>query len=94
MIIIYSKFDLFKKWYSNNMSKIDKAKEYINMLKVYMGIVVALMMGDISGTARLFNANKFGVPFWLGIVSMIVLALVFGMLARYAHKKIDELEEM
>lgn len=50
------------------MGKIDKAKEYINMLKVYMGIVIALLISDVSGTAKLFNAGKVGVTFWLGIV--------------------------
>jgi len=53
--------------YNQFMSKLDKAKEYINMLKVYMGILIALLISDISGTVKL---------------------------AKYAHKKIDELEEL
>lgn len=39
------------------MSKLDKAKEYINMLKVYMGILIALLISDISGTVKLFQNN-------------------------------------
>ena len=76
------------------MGKIDRAKEYINMLKVYMGIVIALLISDISGTAKLFNAKQTGVTFWLGIGSIVVLAYVFIRLAKYTHQKIDELEEM
>jgi len=76
------------------MGKIDRAKEYINMLKVYMGIVIALLISDISGTAKLFNAKHTGVTFWLGIGSIVVLAYVFIRLAKYTHQKIDELEEM
>ena len=76
------------------MGKIDKAKEYINMLKVYMGIIVALRISDISGTAKLFNAGKVGVTFWLGIISIVVLAYLFMRLAQYTHRKIDELEEI
>ena len=76
------------------MGKIDKAKEYINMLKVYMGIVIALLISDVSGTAKLFNAGKVGVTFWLGIVSVVVLAYLFMRLAKYTHQKIDELEEI
>ena len=76
------------------MSKLDKAKEYINMLKVYMGIIIALIISDVSGTAKLFNAEKIGVTFWLGIVSTIVLSLLFMKLAKYVHRKIDELEEL
>jgi len=76
------------------MSKLDKAKEYINILKVYMGIIIALIISDISGTAKLFNAEKIGVTFWLGIVSTIILSLLFMKLAKYVHRKIDELEEL
>jgi uncharacterized protein YacL len=76
------------------MSKLDKAKEYINMLKVYMGIIIALIISDISGTAKLFNAEKIGITFWLGIVSTIILSLLFMRLAKYVHRKIDELEEL
>ena len=76
------------------MGKIDKAKEYINMLKVYMGIVIALLISDVSGTAKLFNAGKVGVTFWLGIVSVVVLAYLFMRLAKYTHRKIDELEDI
>jgi uncharacterized protein YacL len=76
------------------MGKIDRAKEYINMLKVYMGIIIALLISDISGTAKLFNAGVSGITFWLGIVSIMVLAYLFMRLAKYTHQKIDELEEI
>jgi len=76
------------------MSKLDKAKEYINMLKVYMGIIIALIISDISGTAKLFNAEKIGITFWIGIISTIILSLLFMKLAKYVHRKIDELEEL
>ena len=76
------------------MGKIDKAKEYISILKVYMGIVIALMIGDISGTVRLFNADQINLVFWLGIITVIILSLIFLKLAKYVHKKIDELEEI
>ena len=76
------------------MGKIDKAKEFINILKVYMGILIALIISDISGTARLFNAEKIGIAFWLGIMSIIVMSLMFLKLAKYVHRKIDDLEEI
>ena len=81
-------------WYNSGMGKIDKAKEYINILKVYMGILVALIISDISGTAKLFNAGHIGLVFWSGIITVIILSLIFLRLARYVHKKIDELEEI
>jgi len=76
------------------MGKIERAKEYINMLKVYMGIVIALLISDISGTVKLFNAEKVGILFWLGVASIIVLSYIFIHLAKYVHRKIDELEDM
>jgi len=76
------------------MSKIDKAKEYINILKVYMGILIALLISDISGTVKLFQNDDRGTAFWFGVGSIILLSLAFVKLAKYAHKKIDELEEL
>ena len=76
------------------MSKLDKAKEFINILKVYLGIITALLISDISGTAKLFNEEKVGISFWVGVVSIVLLAYMFIMLAKYIHRKIDELEDM
>ncbi len=76
------------------MSKLDKAKEHINMLKVYMGILIALLISDISGTIKLFQDNNTDATFWVGVISIILLSLAFVTLAKYAHKKIDELEEL
>ncbi len=76
------------------MAKIDKAKEYIGILKVYMGLLVALLISDIAGTAKLFNAGFVGVTFWLGIISVVVISIIFLKIAKYTHKKIEELEEL
>jgi len=76
------------------MAKIDKAKEYIGILKVYMGLLVALIISVVAGTAKLFNSNLLDVTFWLGILSTIVLSIIFLKLAKYTHKKIDQLEDI
>lgn len=76
------------------MSKLDKAKEHLNMLKVYMGILIALLISDISGTIKLFQDKNIDTTFWFGVVSIIFLSLGFVILAKYAHKKIDDLEEL
>ena len=76
------------------MSKLDKAKEYIGMLKVYMGILIALIISDVSGTAKLFNAETNDITFWFGVVSIIVLSVLFMILAKHTHKKINDLEEL
>ncbi len=76
------------------MSKLDKAKEFINILKVYLGILTALLISDISGTIKLFNEGKVGNVFWVGVASIVALSYIFILLTRYIHRKIDELEEM
>lgn len=76
------------------MAKIDKAKEYIGILKVYMGLLVALIISVVAGTAKLFNSNLIDVTFWLGILSTIVLSIIFLKLAKYTHKKINQLEDI
>ena len=76
------------------MSKLDKAKEYIGLLKIYMGIVTALIMADISATVKLFNSNILDISFWLGVVSIIILAIIFMKLVKHAHQKVDELEDL
>ncbi len=80
--------------YNTSMSKIDKEKEYINMLKVYMGILIALLISDISGTVKLFQEEEMNTVFWFGIASIILLSLAFIRLAKYAHQKIDKLEDL
>ena len=69
------------------MAKIDKAKEFIGILKVYMGLLTALLISVVAGTAKLFNSNFIDVTFWLGIFSIIVLSIIFLKLAKYTHKK-------
>jgi hypothetical protein len=76
------------------MSKIDKAKEYIGILKVYMGILIALIIGDVAGTIKLFRENTVDLTFWFGVISILLLSIAFVKLAKHAHDKIDELEEL
>ncbi len=76
------------------MGKIDKAKEYIGMLKVYMGILIALIISDVAGTVKLFRENTVDLTFWFGTISILLLSLAFVKLAKHVHEKIDELEEL
>jgi len=76
------------------MGKIDKAREYIGMLKVYMGILIALIISDVAGTIKLFRENTVDLTFWFGAISILLLSIAFVKLAKHAHKKIDELEEL
>jgi hypothetical protein len=76
------------------MGKIDKEKEFIGALKVYLALVTAFLMGDISGTVKLYQSGVLDFTFWIGVVTIVVLAILFMLLAKFMHKKINKLEEL
>ena len=76
------------------MAKIDEAKEYIGALKVYIALITALLMGDISGTIKLFLNNETSFVFWLGVITIVVLSIIFVLVAKHMHKKINDLKDI
>jgi len=76
------------------MSKLDKAKEYIGVIKVYMGFLLASLIGTITGTVKLYLSNNTNIMFWLGIAGIILIAVAFLLLMKHLHNKINELENL
>ena len=76
------------------MAKIDEIKEYIGALKVYLALITALLMGDISGTVKLFQNGVTDFIFWLGTITIVILSGIFMLLAKHMHKKINELKDL
>ena len=76
------------------MANIDKEKEYIGALKVYLALITALLMGSISGTIKLFQVDDVSFIFWLGVIAIFVLAIIFMLLAKFMHKKINNLKDL
>ena len=76
------------------MGKIDKAKEYIGALKVYMGFVLASLVATITGTIKLYLHKDSTTMFWIGVTATVLLALGFAVLVKHLHTKIDKLEEI
>ena len=76
------------------MAEIDRAKEYIGALKVYLALITALLMGDIGGTIRLFRHGDIDFTFWAGTITIIVLSIIFAIIAKHMHKKINELKDL
>ncbi len=76
------------------MGKIDKIKEHIGALKVYLAIVVSLMVTIGAGVANLYISSGSTLMIWLGVVGIVVLSIAFAVLAKYMHNKINELEEL
>ena len=76
------------------MGKIDKEKEFIGALKVYLALITAFLIGDISGTVKLYQSGIVDFTFWIGVITIVILALLFMLLAKFMHKKINKLEEL
>lgn len=76
------------------MGKLDRAKEYIGALKVYLGFTIAMILSIGAGISKLYLDNETGILFWSGILAFMSCLLVFITVARHMHKKINELEEM
>ena len=74
------------------MGKIDKAKEYIGVIKVYMGFLLASLMATITGTTKLYLSDNINIMFWIGVTGIVLLAISFLLLMKHLHKKVNDLE--
>jgi hypothetical protein len=73
------------------MSKIDKIKERINYLKVWLGIFVVTDIGFIGWLAEHYNI---GIPKVItSFLSIIIITALVVFIHRKINSKIDELEE-
>lgn len=75
------------------MAQIDKANAYINYLKFWLGISVAVVLGILG---LIFTSYEKASVFLLccGIVSVAGLVVLVYFLNKRVRKKIDELEHI
>jgi len=76
------------------MSKSDKVKEEIGAIKSYLGFVIAFIITIGAGLAKVYLDNSSDFLILLGVLSLLVLAIVFSFLAKLMHQKISELENI
>ena len=76
------------------MGKIDKAKEFIGLMKVFMGFLLAAIMGVVTSLIGRFDADAIDTTFWFGVVAVVILSIIFGLLVGFTLQKIDKLEEI
>jgi len=74
------------------MSKIDKIKERINYLKVWLGIFVVTNIGLIGWLAEHYEDGKAKAIAAFGAI-MLITVLV-ALIHKKINNKIDELEEL
>ncbi len=74
------------------MSKIDKLKERINYLKVWLGIFVVTNIGLIGWLAEHYAD---GIPKAIvAFISIMTITVLVLLVHRKINNKIDELEEL
>jgi len=74
------------------MSKIDKIKERINYLKVWLGIFVVTNIGLIGWLAENYDVSKVkSISAFIAIIMITVLVL---LVHKKINSKIDELEDL
>ena len=76
------------------MADLDRAKDFINNIRLYMTIVVAIVLSIGSGVAKLYNADNFNYLFYAANILILILLLIFVFLARLLHKKTNELKDI
>lgn len=74
------------------MSKIDKIKERINYLKVWLGIFVVTNIGLIGWLAEHYDVSR--VKSISAFIAIILITLLVLFVHKKINSKIDELEDL
>jgi len=76
------------------MARIDEIKAHIDWKKDLFKILVAILVADIAGVAKLYLEHHIDVLFYIGIVFIIILSFWLGVIAKKIEKHIIELGEL
>jgi len=76
------------------MSKLDEQKEYIGILKVYLGFILAIIISVGTGISKLYLAKNTGILFLTGCIVIVVAILIFILIAKLIHKHIKKLKDL
>ncbi len=76
------------------MSKIDEKKEYIGLLKTYLGIIVAFILAVGAGISKLYIASHINILFWIGLSLIFLSSFLFILIAKKAHKEVESLRDI
>jgi membrane protein YdbS with pleckstrin-like domain len=76
------------------MGKIDEKKEYIGLLKSYLGIIVAFILSVGAGISKLYISQNINLLFWLGVLLLFFFIGLFIIIARKAHNEVKNLKDL
>jgi len=76
------------------MADLDRAKDFINNIRLYLTMCLALIISVGSGISKMYVANNFTYIFFIGNILLLLLLMIFIFLAKKLHKKTDELKDI
>jgi len=76
------------------MAKLDRAKDFINNIRLYMTMCLALIISIGSGISKMYVAQNLSYIFFIGNVLLVLLLFIFIFLAKKLHQKTDELKDI
>ncbi len=76
------------------MADLDRAKDFINNIRLYMTMCLALIISIGSGVSKMFASKDFSYIFFMGNVLLILLLVIFIFLAKKLHQKTDALKDI
>jgi len=76
------------------MGKIDEKREYIGILKTYLGILIAVILAVGAGVSKIYIAGHVNILFWLGLGLIFLSAILFLLIAKKAHNEIKKLRDI
>ena len=76
------------------MGKVDKQKDILTNLRLYMTITIIIVMSISTGLINLYNSNTINYSFYIGTITALCLLVIFVLLAKKLHQETDKLEEM
>ena len=76
------------------MAKIDKIKEDLTTLRVFLTITIALSVTVGGSLFASYRQDLFDVPFWIGFGSEIVCAYVIIIIINKIKSKTNEIEDL
>ncbi len=76
------------------MGRIDEKKEFIGLLKTYMGLLIAVILAVGAGISKLYIAGHINLLFWIGLCLIFLSATIFIFVAKKAHKEVEKLRNI
>ncbi len=76
------------------MADIDEVKEILNTLRVAMSLVIGLLVVITGATIKLEQEGQTDIYFYAGLVSIIVLVVIFLKIVLMVRKNIQKIKEL